>query len=773
MNNERAVFGKPVALIDGIEKVTGSSRYYGDVILPGMLHCKLLRSPYASAEILSIDTSKAKALPGVELILTYENCPVAFWKDLHYVGDLVAAVVARDEAIAEEACDLIEVKYDPRPFVLDIVEAMKPDAPRVFPDRPNILPGWAGGQRWFYYSERDPVTGLFTKRELSDFQGFGDVGKGFAEADVIVSDDDINYAYTRVHVMEPRGCVAWYKNKKLTVWSHSQGLHTDKKKICLAFDLPSNAVNFVSPCTGGSFGGKNGNFQKGGAWGGTAVGLIPIAATLELGKPVRLVLTREEEMLCGWSRGCWSKAKLGFKKDGSLTTMDIEHWCEVGPDRGSSPIGTCYRYSGCMLYARNCKHVRIRAGAVFTNRYEAIGWQGYGTPESAFLTETLMDEAAYILGIDAVELRRKNHFQKGDPLVESPFFPDVPPDAQIASCGIDECLDKGSEAINWKKWKHPKDKTGIKKEGLGMGLTIHGAGPLAGGFSAGEVRVSQDGQVIFICATADFGQGQHTAQSQIVAEVLGVPFENVRIVCHDTDTTPWSSLLTGSSGTFQHGWASYMAAMDAKKQILELAARKLKVSPEELDIKNARVFVKINPDKQLTLAEAIMGKGREMVIGSACTTPPDYHYIPKEQGAQFADIEVDSETGKIKVLNHFCIQYVGKATNPKIVAGQLQQTSGVEAALWCECISDPQTGKLLTYNFENYPVATIHCRLQPIIVESISPDPSHPFGAVACGEGVANPTTAVFGNAIYNALGIRLKSTPFTPDKILKALKKI
>ena len=763
MGKEYSVIGKPVPLIDGIEKVTGDAKFYGDIMLPGMLHCKILRSPYPQADILSIDTSEAEALPGVELVLTYKNCPIAFWKDLHY------------------ACDLIKVEYNPKPFVLDIVEAMKPDAPRVFPDRPNVVPGWAGGapwlpHPWFYYSEKDPVTGLWTKREFCDFQGFGDVEKGFSEADVIVEDDELNYAYTRVHVMEPRGCVAWFKNNKLTVWSHSQGLYRDKETIANAFGLPSNGVNFISPCTGGSFGGKLGNWVKGGVFGGTGVGLIPIFATLKLHKPVKLVLTREEEMLCGWSRGSWSKGKLGFKKNGTLTTMEIEHWVEVGPDRCSHTLGTCHRSTGCMLYAHNCEHVKIKAGAVFTNRFECQGWKGYGNPEATFLVETLMDEAAYVLGMDPVELRRKNHFRKGDPLADSPMYSDVPVNAQISSCGLEECLDQGSKTVGWKqKWEHPGGKMGLIREGLGMGLMVHGAGPVTGAsFSSAEVRVSSDAHVVFVTAAADFGHGQHTAQSQIVAEVLGIPYENVRIVCHDTDSTPYAPHFHGSSGTWQQGWGTYEAALDAKRQLLELAAPKLGVKPEELDIRDAKIYVKASPGKCITFAKAFLVEhGCNMIIGSAGTWPPDYRYVPREQAAQFVDLEVDTETGEIKVLKHVCAHYVGQAINPKIVEGQLHHIGGVEAARWCQCIADPQTGRLLTYNFENYPVATIHCRIEPIIVESPGGDPSHPFGAVACGEGGAVPTTAAFGNAIYNALGIRLKSTPFTPDKILKALGKI
>jgi xanthine dehydrogenase molybdenum-binding subunit len=654
---------------------------------------------------------------------------------------------------------LIRVEYNPYPFVLSIQEAIREGAPRVFADRPNVQPGWGEGFKWYYFSDRDPKTGLWTRREKSDFHGFGDVEKGFSEADLIVEDRNLSQGYARVTTMEPRGCVASYDADKLTVWIHSQGLHNTRNKIARTFHFPVNKINVISPFTGGSFGGKSVWFP------------VPVAATLALGRPVKLVYTREEEMLCGWARGNLSHAKLGFKADGRLTTMDLEHWVEVGPDGDGYPIRNVYRHTGAMLYARHCQHLRIIGGAVFTNRFKCLGWHGYGCPESNFMVESVMDEAAYALNLDPVELRRINKFKEGDPMA-SPR--DVRVSSSISSTGFAECLDRGSAALGWgHHWQHFSMKEGRYKQGIGMAMAIHGAGD--GLHSSATVKVFWDGTVQLECAIADMGQGQHTVQSQIVAETIGVPYENVRIVCCDTDSTPYATYVHGSQGSWHQGKATYLAALRAKQQLLERAARAFNVEAEELEVRKGIIVLKSKPETSYSFAEAL--GDWTMVSGTAETYPDGLEEgkYPREQGAQFCRLAVDTETGVISLLDYVPTQYVGRALNPKIVAGQIHGGvyHGLEAAFLAECITDPQTGKLLTYNWENYkPMTMLDFPLGSIIVEKAG-DASHPFGAVACGEGAINPVCAVCANAVYNATGVRLKTTPFTPNKFLEAIGKI
>jgi xanthine dehydrogenase molybdenum-binding subunit len=760
MAEEFSVIGKSVSQKDGMERVTGRAKYYGDVILPNMLHMKILRSPYAQADIMDIDTHEAETFPGVALVMSFINFPQVFRRDVHYVGDEVAAVVAIDEETAEEACDLIKVNYNPKPFVIDMKEAMKPDAPQIFPDRPNVQPGWGPGFKFFYFTNKDPVTGLWNQREPCEYHGFGDVEQGFMEADVIVEDSDLSQGYSRVTTMESRGSVSSFENGRLTIWTHSQGLHILRNDIAKFFKIPRTMVNLVSPYTGGSFGGKVDKFY------------IPIAATFSLNKPVKLVFTREEEMLRGWARGSLSRAKLGFKKDGRLTTMEVEHWVEVGPYGDLYPVRNIYRHTLAKLYARNAEHLKITAGVVFTNRFISIGWHGYGTPEANFLVETVMDEAAYVLGIDPVELRRINHFRKGDP-VASPRSVKV--SSQMSSCGLKECLDEGIEKSGWKKyWRHPNDKKGIVREGHGMDLVIHGAGD--GLFSSAIVKAYPDATVSFECGIADIGQGQHTVQCQIVAETIGIPYENVHLVCQDTDSVPYATRVGGSQGTWHQGKATYDAALSAKKKILELAGARLGKNPEELTIRNGSILTKGCSDPVCTFVEAFGDLPTIIGVGQTFPDGREEGIYPREQGAHFVRLSVNTETGEINIHKYVPVQYVGRALNPKIVEGQIFSGvyHGLECALLAECIVDRKTGKMLTYNWENYkPLTMLDCDIEPAIVEIPGIDHSHPYGAIACGEGAVDAVCAAMGNAIFNATGVRLKKAPFTPDRLLKALGKI
>jgi xanthine dehydrogenase molybdenum-binding subunit len=783
MADHLSVLGKSVTQKDGCPRVTGEALYYSDVLIPETLYAKMLRSPYPQADIVSIDTSKAESIAGVKLVMTYHNYPKAFRRDLHYVGEHVAAVVAVDEETAEAALELIEVAYEPKPFVLSLEEAIKPGAPQVFPGQPNCH-DW---EFHYYLQDKDPETGLWRKKELHDFHGFGDVAEGFKKSDVIVEEKGLKYAYCKSPAMNPRGCLMSYRNEKLTVYTHSQGMHHEKTVLAEVLGLSVQQINYVSPFTGSSFGGKiaePSDFNH-----PSHYLLIAGFATLTLLKPVRCAYTREEEMLCGWSRGSLSNVKLGFTKDGTLTTIDFENWMELGTGGDKWPVKNSLLATGTALYSHNCKHMRGKIRYVHTNRFLSCGWQGYGAPEGHFAMETVMDIAAEKLGLDPIELRKKNHMRAGD--IDAGWDPLNYKSCFISGSGISECLDAGAERVDWKKqWKPPGQKTGRIRHGLGLAIFCMGAGrPGPGNSTSAIVKVFPDGTAKLFSALADVGQGQHTVQTQIVAEVLGLSFDGVGIVCHDTDSTPWATIAANSCGTWVQGWATYEAALDAKRKVLELAAPKLEAEPQDLDIDEGIIFLKSDPDKNITFEKAfgalgIYG-GHHEVIGyyhhdnphPRCLKDgrPGQLYIPKEKGAQFVSLHVDIETGMIGNVRVIVAQNVGRALNPKIVEGQfLNVRHGVEnAILGSECIVDKKSGRLLNCNWIEYkPTSILDCDVDPVIIEKPG-DPSHPYGATACGEGAACPTLAAFSNAIYNAAGVRIKETPFTPDKILAALGKV
>ncbi len=766
----------------GFPRVTGEAKYYSDVYLPGMLHARLVRSPISMGEIFRIETGQAEALPGVELVMTYKNFPGAFRKDIHYAGEHVAAVVAVDEDTAEKGCSLIQVEYEERPAVLSLEEGLDPESPQVFAGEPNVH-NW---EFQYYLSERDPESRLFKRKELNDFHGFGDVQKGFAEADVIVEETGLKYAYCKSPAMNPRGCVMSFRDDKLTVYTHSQGMHHEKTMLAGVLGLTVSQVNYVSPFVGSSFGGKIAepeNFNNPAHY-----LLIAGFATIALKKPVRSVYTREEEMLCGWSRGSLSAVKIGFKKDGTLTTMDFDNWMEVGSGGDKWTVKNSLLATGTALYSRNCEHMRGKLRYVYTNRFLSSGWQGYGSPEGHFAVEIAMDSAAEKLGIDPVDLRKMNHMRAGD--VDAGYDPLSYISCYISSSAISECLDAGAERIQWKKRRLPPgQKTGRFREGLGVAIFCMGAGrPGEGNTTSAMVKVFPDATAKLISAQADLGQGQHTVQCQIAAEALGIPYKNVGLTFGDTESTPWSSIVASSCGTWFQGWATYEAAMDARRKVLDLAAPKLGVAPDDLDIEDGVIFLKDCPEKTMTFEQAfgplnIYGGYHEVVGYYYHQTPhekcmkdgkPDQIYIPKEKGAQFVSLVVDTETGMIDNVHVINAQDVGRALNPKVVEGQfLNVRHGFDhAVLASDCIVDAKSGRLLNNNWIEYRHCSImDCEVDPIIVEQPG-DPTHPFGATACGEGAACPTLAAFSNAIYNAIGVRMKETPFTPDRILEALGK-
>jgi len=775
--------GTSVRQKDGRPRVTGAAKYYADFHFPGMLQTRILRSPYPAADIVSIDTSEAEALAGVRLVMTYKNFPKAFRSSFYYVGDLVAAVVADDETIAEEALELIKVEYNKKKFVISLEEAIKPGSTQVFEGVENC-------HDWEFHaflSDRDPETGLFKTKTPGEYNGFGDIDTGFEEADIIVEQKDLKYAYCKGPAMEPRGCTANFDGNKLHVYTHSQGMHDEKLCLAQALGISSNMLNYVSPFTGSSFGGKNAfpldrNIAS-------HYLLIASLACLDLKKPVHCGYSREEEMLCGWSRGSISDVKIGFKKDGTLTTMDLTHWQEAGSGGDKYPAKNAMLATGAVLYSHNCKHLRGKIRYVHTNRFSAAGWQGYGAPEGVFAVETTMDIAAEQMGMDPVELRKKNCMRTGD--IDAGWDPLIYKSGYISSSGIRDCLDSGAKHLDWENtWQHPNKKSGRIRRGLGVAIFAMGAGrPGPANSSEAMVKMFPDGSAALVCAVADIGQGQHTVQCQIVADVLGLPYNKIGIVCHDTDSTPFATLVANSCGTWIQGWATYEAAMDTKRQILELAADKLGVPSDELDMNENGVFVTADPEKGVSFAEAFGARGHyggiHEVIGHYVNNSPHHNgfkdgkkdqvYIPKEKGAQFISLDVDTETGMISNVRVIMAQNVGKALNPKIVEGQLLTSRhGMEnAVLGNECIADKRNGWLMTPNWVDYRHSTaMDCDVDPLVIEKPG-DPTHPFGATACGEGAACPSLAAFSNAIFNAIGVRITETPFTPEKILMGLGKI
>lgn len=745
---EFLVVGKSLPKVDAIEKVTGTGKYTVDIQLPKMLYGKILRSPYPHAKILKVDTSKAEKYPGVIATLTIEDVPRVlhgagpapyYMQDeytidekVRYVGDKVAAVAAVSEEIAEEALELIDVEYEVLPAVFDPEKATKADAPSIHGTDLNLAL---------------PVIEI----------GSGDIEKGFKEADYVFEDE---YKTPPVQhcCLEPHVSVAsWDLSGNLTVWSSTQGPFRIRSVLARALQIPVGKIRVIAPHVGGGFGSKGTHTYE------------DVCAFLakKAGRPVKLECARDEVFTASCIRHpTIYKLKTGVKKDGTFTARQAKAYFATGAYANAGPIVVAYTGDNfaCMY---KCPNVKFEGYCAYTNTEVAGAFRGFGDPQTFFAVELQMDTIAEKLGIDPMELRLKNHIRAGTKMSDGLF---------VTSCGLSECIEKGAEAIGWnekRKWPKTGDK---KKRGIGMALGIHKSGVKPGAeMSSAFIRINEDGTINLLTGTVDVGQGSKTALAQIAAEELGVRLEDVNVTAGDTAVTPYDEKgAIGSRQTYVGGGAVKKAAADAKQQLLEKAAKMLEAAVEDLEVRDRRIYVEGAPETGASIAEVVMfsqfGEPENTVIlgrGSHSPSGKAPYFM-----AQFAEVEVDIETGQVKVLRIVAAQDVGFAINPLALEGQIEGAlaMGCGYALTEELLQGPN-GKILNDTFLDYKIysAMDMPKMETIIVESI--DPTGPFGAKGAGEGACVPTAAAIANAIYNATGLRIKEIPITPEKILKAVK--
>jgi len=780
MGKNYRTIGKPVQEYTGYKKVTGKATYCFDYRIPNMLHAKLLRAPHARAKIVSIDCSEAKALPGVELVMCHRNFPHEFSDSVVFNGMEVACVVADSKATAKRALELIRVTYEELPFVIDPQEAEKPGAVQALPDRPNVVP-W---DRYRTFTDPDE-NGYFTKRNNgAEFDGYGDIEQGYQESEVIVEEKGYAYGYAQAPLMSNTCCLADFTDGTLTLYLDTQVPYQIRQKTANYFHLPLSRVRLISEFNGGCFGARSSSaFEPGNS--GPSCTIIAAAASIALGKPVSLEYSLYEDMLFYWGRGTYdTRVAIGFNKDGTMKMMDSEAWrnASTGGMLGEETQAFDPTATGTMLYAHNCEHSRHQKNRVYTNCMGWTGWQGYGNPEIFFAVESTMDEAAEELGIDPAELRKMNVTVKGDHYLDSYYgFHGA---SYLSRSGFQACIDACLEKSKWKeKRKPPQEKAGVIRHGMGLSLGMMQTG---GQDCASQaiVILNADGSAILYCNYQDIGQGGHSAQVQIAAETLNIPFEMVKIKAGDSDL-PYSHFQISSSGTLGQGYATYNAARAAKKKLLERAARTLSVPADTLDTKDGMVFSREDASiaaPWINIMMDTMAPGECSEIDFVKSTMDIVGYGKSdvtigptacEQSATVVELDVDTESGEISNVVIYHAQDCGQAINPKVVeAHYLGVHHGLEAMTGCEQVLDPKTGKLLNDNWIDYPVSTFLDGVAvPIIVEV--PEPTHPYGAAGIGQATMNGLPAAFANAIYNAIGVRLKKTPFTPSRILKALGKI
>ena len=801
-DNGFSIIGKPIAMVDAAGKTTGAGKYTDDFNLSGMLVGKILHSPYPHARIKSIDTSRARALDGVIAIVTGHDAPNQYGilpvghdetalavEKVRYIGDNVACVAAVNEEIAERAIELLDVEYEPLQAYFDPVESMKAESDLIHENRPHNL-------------------------EKDYHHVFGDPEKAFAEADYVYEARYIANEVTHA-AMEPHSTLANceldpYTGKlgRLTVWSSTQVPYYLQHKLSLVLEMPMSQIRVIKPLVGGGFGGKSEVIP---------LEIIAAVAARAAKAPVKITYTREEVF---WAHRGRPRTiidlKTGVKNDGRVTSVA----CKVIQDGGAycSYGVVTILYSGALLGAiYDIPNIRYDGYRVLTNKPACGAMRGHGTVNVRFAFESQMDEIAAKLNLDPAEVRRVNLLKPPTITVNG---------LRVLSYGLPECIDQVIARSGWneRRGKLPKGR------GLGVACSHYVSGAANSiirsdmPHSTVNIKIDRDGGVVVYTGAAEIGQGSDTMTAQIVAEVLGCDLSRVKIIAADTDVTPIDLGSYSSRVTFMSGNAALRAAEEVKKNIVSAAACRMNCTPEEVIMRNDRVWKRDTTssdicltawdnrergaasghvDGQILRGSVLQTRKEEgprehMSFEEAVVSAIDFHgaltgtgsYAPpvearggKHKGAgvgpspaysysaQVADVSVDEDTGQVTVHKIWAAHDCGRALNPVAVEGQVIGSvwMGLGQALQEEMVW--KDGLLMNPGLLEYrsPSSAESPDIECIIVESV--DPEGPFGAKEAGEGSLAATIPAISNAIYDAVGVRLREAPFTPERILAALR--
>jgi CO/xanthine dehydrogenase Mo-binding subunit len=752
------VIGKKTAKLDAHVKATGEAKFATDIFLPNMLWAKVLRSPLAHARILSIDTQKAKRLSGVKAVLTAEDVPDARYGALvldmgifargkvRYIGEAVAAVAAVDEDTAAEALELIQVQYEELPAVFDPEDAMQPHAPVIHEELNSYI-------TLFERTARAMNGNVNYQAEIAK----GDIDAGFSQADFIFKD---TYKTQKVHpsYLEPNSTVATIDaDGRLVIYNTTQRPHINQSILSSLLGLPISKIRVVPCYVGGAFGGKNRTLTE------------PTAAALALKtrRPVRLTFTHEEEFTSATTRhSSVIKLKTGVRQDGTLVASQITMIYDCGayaPTPNAVWLGAVTATGPYRI-----PHVRLEAFSVYTNKTMAGAFRGYGTPQVTFARESQMDQIAHELSIDPVELRLKNCFKRGDALHTG---------QELVSVNIEDTILRTRDLIGYKKARRGENRA--------LGISC-GFCPCGGFATSSVVKMNMDGTALVTTGAMDMGQGLRTVMAQITAEQLGLSTDDITVIIGDTDSTPFDVGIFGDRGTHTTGMAVMMAAADARRQLLELAAEKMEANPVDLEIQAKKIFVKGAPDRFIDFKDVLGGgmyKKGGPIIGKASINPSTRPIDPAiAKGAasrmfstytfatNIVEVEVDRDTGEIQVHNAVGAQDCGTVINPDGVAGQMVggMAIGLGYGLFEEMVI--KDGQVLNPSFLECRLATAvdMPKISTLTVENY--DANGPFGAKGAGNSSVINLAAAIANAVYNAVGVRIKELPVTPHKIMQGI---
>ncbi len=756
--------GKPERKVDAIKLATGKPCFVDDIELRGMLYAGLLTSPHAHARIRNIDASKARALPGVHAVLTYKDIPrvpyttagqswpepgphdqVSLDNVVRFVGDRVAVVAAETPELAQRALDLIEVDYEVLPALLDPRRAMDPDAPCLHPEPDS-------------YHIRDASRNLAARIEAN----IGDVDKGFAESDLVVEGEYI-VPQVQQTPLEPHIVITyWDEDERLIVRTSTQVPFHVRRIIAPVIGLPPRRIRVIKPRIGGGFGVKQ------------EVLIEDLAAhlTIATGRPVRLEYTREQEFRSSRSRHPQIiRMRTGVKRDGTIIANEMRVLANTGA-YGTHALTVQSNTGSKSLPLYRSPNIRFVADVVYTNLPPPGAFRGYGVPQGIFALESHIDEVAKALGMDAIAFRQKNWIREGD---ENPLSVALGEGKEglvqvIQSCGLPQCIERGKAAIGWDA-KRGKPGEGRVRRGVGVAIAMHGTAIAGLDMGAASIKMNDDGSFNVLVGATDLGTGSDTVLAQIGAEVLGVPVSDIIIYSSDTDFTPFDTGAYASSTTYISGGAVKKAAEQVREQICEVAGRMLNAPPAMLKLENRRVYA---PDgRSVSLSEVALRslhvEFQHQIMATASMMTYD---SPPPFAAQFAEVEVDTETGEVRVIKIVSAVDCGRAINPATAEGQIE--GGATQALGygvCEEMRYDEQGALLTTDFTSYHIfrADEMPAMETMLIETS--DPYGPYGAKAVAEIPIDGVAPAIANAVADALGVRVREAPITPERVWRTLK--
>ncbi|HTF93710.1 MAG TPA: xanthine dehydrogenase family protein molybdopterin-binding subunit [Verrucomicrobiae bacterium] len=765
--------GKSVRRLDYESKVTGRARYLADMSVPGMCHGKILRSPYAHARIKRIDVSKALKVAGVMAVLTrddilhdegiepyygpvFKDQTIVAVEKVRHVGDPVAAVAALTADAAEEALGLIEVDYEELPAVLDVHESLKPGATLVHDSIKLPASGFAD------LAEIKPVEGtnICTHFKLNR----GDIGRGFNEADQIF-EDTFTLPATQHCFLETHACIASVEpGGRITVWATTQNPFVVRTQLANIFKVPVSKVRVIVPYIGGGYGGKV--YPK--------VEPITVALAQKAGRPVRVVLSREEVFYTITKHAAVIRMKTGVKNDGTLVARECEihldtgAYAEIGP-RVAKKSG----YTAAGPY--RIPNLKIDSYSVYTNKPPAGAFRGFGVSQSAWAVESQMDIIAAALKMDPLELRLKNGYVDGDRFVTEEKLTDV---------GLEQCLNEVARSIGWneKNFKGSnvqKFNGGNLKRGKGLACMIKAT--ITPSISCAVVKLNEDASLSIYTGTVEMGQGSETVMAQIAGQELGIPLSQVQVLGVDTDVVPYDLTTSSSRSTFHMGKAVQLAAQHILQQLKETVAKEYGVPEDKISFADGKIRL---PETQLDYAEVMfkrfgMQGGTLIGEGQVKTSTKDEYGEKSTSSFWFlaagaAEVEVDIDTGKFKLIKYATAVDVGKALNPLGCRQQLAGAAitGIGQAMFEEIAYD--NGQLINPNLVDYVLPSLGD--MPTVIDSIAIEIPHrngPFGAKGIGESALIPVAPAIANAIFDAVGVRIKDLPIKAEKIYLGLERL